>query len=135
MVISVFFFFQAEDGIRDPLVTGVQTCALPIFRGVHGLDHVLRELANAIVDLIDLFTFGAQNRIAVLQDRQSHFSSRINDGRFFTPASFKASITLTIAPHDAFLSACRASVDLRSAGKSRTAVSSSSTPTACPSSW
>src|SRR6266536_889495 len=26
-----FFFFQAEDGIRDPLVTGVQTCALPIF--------------------------------------------------------------------------------------------------------
>src|SRR6266536_4547035 len=27
-----FFFFQAEDGIRDPLVTGVQTCALPISR-------------------------------------------------------------------------------------------------------
>src|SRR5207247_6530866 len=26
------FFFQAEDGIRDPLVTGVQTCALPICR-------------------------------------------------------------------------------------------------------
>src|SRR5215207_10980841 len=25
------FFFQAEDGIRDPLVTGVQTCALPIW--------------------------------------------------------------------------------------------------------
>ena len=27
-----FFFFQAEDGIRDDLVTGVQTCALPIFK-------------------------------------------------------------------------------------------------------
>src|SRR5437773_1306809 len=26
-----FFFFQAEDGIRDRDVTGVQTCALPIF--------------------------------------------------------------------------------------------------------
>src|SRR5690348_17684253 len=26
------FFFQAEDGIRDGRVTGVQTCALPIFR-------------------------------------------------------------------------------------------------------
>src|SRR5258708_39269375 len=26
------FFFQAEDGIRDDLVTGVQTCALPIYR-------------------------------------------------------------------------------------------------------
>src|SRR2546425_12319543 len=29
---SLFFFFQAEDGIRDKLVTGVQTCALPIWR-------------------------------------------------------------------------------------------------------
>src|SRR5256885_8269577 len=29
------FFFQAEDGIRDYKVTGVQTCALPIF-GQHG---------------------------------------------------------------------------------------------------
>src|SRR5258708_23764964 len=28
--IYIFFFFQAEDGIRDDLVTGVQTCALPI---------------------------------------------------------------------------------------------------------
>src|SRR6266404_2679624 len=27
---AFFFFFQAEDGIRDKLVTGVQTCALPI---------------------------------------------------------------------------------------------------------
>src|SRR2546430_4380251 len=29
-----FFFFQAEDGIRDLTVTGVQTCALPISIGV-----------------------------------------------------------------------------------------------------
>ena len=28
----LFFFFQAEDGIRDLIVTGVQTCALPIYR-------------------------------------------------------------------------------------------------------
>src|SRR5256885_7175495 len=27
---AIFFFFQAEDGIRDYKVTGVQTCALPI---------------------------------------------------------------------------------------------------------
>src|SRR6266446_5354536 len=31
MVYFIFFFFQAEDGIRDYKVTGVQTCALPIF--------------------------------------------------------------------------------------------------------
>src|SRR5260370_4269862 len=31
-VVSFFFFFQAEDGIRDSSVTGVQTCALPILK-------------------------------------------------------------------------------------------------------
>src|SRR5689334_24349262 len=29
--VCLFFFFQAEDGIRDGTVTGVQTCALPIY--------------------------------------------------------------------------------------------------------
>src|SRR5207244_5920718 len=32
-ILSVYIFFQAEDGIRDDLVTGVQTCALPISGG------------------------------------------------------------------------------------------------------
>src|SRR2546429_2096286 len=31
ILLMIFFFFQAEDGIRDVAVTGVQTCALPIF--------------------------------------------------------------------------------------------------------
>src|SRR6476661_6330331 len=30
LLVGLFFFFQAEDGIRDSSVTGVQTCALPI---------------------------------------------------------------------------------------------------------
>src|SRR5687767_15373320 len=38
-----FFFFQAEDGIRDKLVTGVQTCALPNFER-KGLRTVAAEL-------------------------------------------------------------------------------------------
>src|SRR5207249_6026248 len=33
---AFFFFFQAEDGIRDRNVTGVQTCALPIWRRLAG---------------------------------------------------------------------------------------------------
>src|SRR5438067_5962444 len=33
----VFFFFQAEDGIRDRNVTGVQTCALPISGGMFNI--------------------------------------------------------------------------------------------------
>ena len=36
-LICMFFFFQAEDGIRDRLVTGVQTCALPIYELVINL--------------------------------------------------------------------------------------------------
>src|SRR5438132_9928837 len=32
ILIVFFFFFQAEDGIRDHCVTGVQTCALPIYQ-------------------------------------------------------------------------------------------------------
>src|SRR5256886_16690106 len=58
-----FFFFQAEDGIRDLTVTGVQTCALPIFRSARGFfevgtrpkSDVARaevDVANAKVDLI-----------------------------------------------------------------------------------
>src|SRR2546429_208657 len=39
-----FFFFQAEDGIRDVAVTGVQTCALPISR----ITPRLRETPRAI---------------------------------------------------------------------------------------
>src|SRR5687768_17711422 len=31
LLVFFFFFFQAEDGIRDVAVTGVQTCALPIY--------------------------------------------------------------------------------------------------------
>src|SRR3712207_8326798 len=33
----IVFFFQAEDGIRDIGVTGVQTCALPILRDLQGV--------------------------------------------------------------------------------------------------
>src|SRR2546425_9635426 len=42
-----FFFFQAEDGIRDKLVTGVQTCALPISIPKIVLSLVLTGLVNS----------------------------------------------------------------------------------------
>src|SRR5690625_6542777 len=42
-----FFFFQAEDGIRDGHVTGVQTCALPIYV-LNSLIHELRTSKSFI---------------------------------------------------------------------------------------
>src|SRR5437764_6528049 len=42
-----FFFFQAEDGIRDTSVTGVQTCAFPIFRDGTGDIQVMLALDAA----------------------------------------------------------------------------------------
>src|SRR5258708_22690139 len=67
---NMFFFFQAEDGIRDDLVTGVQTCALPIYRrrthartrsgtaaravaGVAGNDDGSRQVAQLSAPLLD----------------------------------------------------------------------------------
>src|SRR2546430_13265197 len=47
-----FFFFQAEDGIRDLTVTGVQTCALPIF--VSAADNVP---IVAMLFLVPFFTW------------------------------------------------------------------------------
>src|SRR5256885_11156969 len=42
----LFFFFQAEDGIRDYKVTGVQTCALPIYAHPELLYDVHRTAAS-----------------------------------------------------------------------------------------
>src|SRR2546425_9781924 len=42
-MVLFFFFFQAEDGIRDKLVTGVQTCALPI--------SYYQELSSGLLDI------------------------------------------------------------------------------------
>src|SRR2546425_4352252 len=51
-----FFFFQAEDGIRDKLVTGVQTCALPIwpFYGVpkNPAAWIMRASRNLALDVV-----------------------------------------------------------------------------------
>src|SRR5205085_3502485 len=60
---SRFFFFQAEDGIRDLTVTGVQTCALPI----------LSLCAGATAAGVAAFAgaaFGAAGFVAVLRSEE-----------------------------------------------------------------
>src|SRR5438067_10772671 len=67
-VVNFFFFFQAEDGIRDRNVTGVQTCALPIWlrdprdlqghpgrqEGVPPEDATLDARGRAVSDVLSL---------------------------------------------------------------------------------
>src|SRR5437868_13777978 len=55
------FFFQAEDGIRDRNVTGVQTCALPIWGRIGGGGQVVGSSAREGVGaspVVDLRTVG-----------------------------------------------------------------------------
>ena len=44
--VCVFFFFQAEDGIRDTSVTGVQTCALPICAAIVSKSTIISDFWN-----------------------------------------------------------------------------------------
>src|SRR2546430_6087114 len=46
-----FFFFQAEDGIRDLTVTGVQTCALPILMSISTMATSAVDSSSAIASL------------------------------------------------------------------------------------
>src|SRR5205823_11279591 len=48
-------FFQAEDGIRDKLVTGVQTCALPIFVTFANFDIVRILTSGGPIDQTHIF--------------------------------------------------------------------------------
>src|SRR5215471_5900203 len=62
-----FFFFQAEDGIRDLYVTGVQTCALPISdRGETALCRPLTEHLRQRHRLGDAFE-RARSKIAIVE--------------------------------------------------------------------
>src|SRR2546430_4115861 len=66
--VLLFFFFQAEDGIRDLTVTGVQTCALPIYTQsfAAALKYALRQDPDVVLvgEMRDLETIQAALTIA-----------------------------------------------------------------------
>src|SRR5256885_12384496 len=81
-----FFFFQAEDGIRDYKVTGVQTCALPIsicsavaspgpttatYRAIGSADDEVDQLVGHDDHLRDLVPVQVRLNAAGVQDRKS----------------------------------------------------------------
>src|SRR5690625_7354197 len=96
VVYLLYFFFQAEDGIRDGHVTGVQTCALPIsFMKIHQMeyDDILQsELPLVVADMEgeNAFRFHwPQNGILVMgnegkgrsEERRVGKSVKIGSGR------------------------------------------------------
>src|SRR5437773_1385931 len=69
--IVIFFFFQAEDGIRDRDVTGVQTCALPIFGAAfHGTLSISGITVTAVI--VDLARSLSQQGFRLLAIANAH---------------------------------------------------------------
>src|SRR5256885_8095044 len=86
LVSVMFFFFQAEDGIRDYKVTGVQTCALPIY-GSQILSRCLREEGvevifgipgGTIMPLYDEMHKHAMHHVLVRHEQADRKSTRLN---------------------------------------------------------
>src|SRR2546422_6337597 len=68
MSLVLFFFFQAEDGIRDVAVTGVQTCALPIYHAtMEGLSATASTITSAALIMILVFGTFAFTRVLAVQ--------------------------------------------------------------------
>src|SRR2546430_5396813 len=65
-----FFFFQAEDGIRDLTVTGVQTCALPIYQRLRAAGRLDLQEARQLLD-------GARTRSCNLVERLLRRAARL----------------------------------------------------------
>src|SRR2546430_11865614 len=81
MSISYFFFFQAEDGIRDLTVTGVQTCALPIYRGAPLLRRLVERSHVGPKQLVELCDVVGQPGTQLLQPRCDDLVRRLGVGK------------------------------------------------------
>src|SRR2546428_7687165 len=73
-LVFFFFFFQAEDGIRDLIVTGVQTCALPIYSKSNNETSIARKNVmnkpKTIFLTILLSTFSVGSALARSEERR-----------------------------------------------------------------
>src|SRR5438552_14242411 len=85
-----FFFFQAEDGIRDDLVTGVQTCALPILGVFVGHPHLV-VVPNEV---------GAREILACSLVPGANSTSTEGGGRPSTPSGPMGNAVVDIAASD-----------------------------------
>src|SRR5690625_4246051 len=73
--VIVFFFFQAEDGIRDGHVTGVQTCALPISAEVL-VSRALDDLAHGDYHAARVAALSAKQRATFAREASLSVQAR-----------------------------------------------------------
>src|SRR3989454_10978782 len=101
----LYFFFQAEDGIRDYKVTGVQTCALPIFAWRNGAAVRLTDVGYVRDEVEDLRALGLSNgkpAILLVVFRQPGVNiidtvDRIREEMPILAASVPGDVQLTVA--------------------------------------
>src|SRR2546430_10415688 len=72
----LFFFFQAEDGIRDLTVTGVQTCALPIWPRVSWMNSTARPSVGILILATPSISAGRNNGFASWADAFKNCTSK-----------------------------------------------------------
>src|ERR1039457_6651645 len=95
MMSCCFFFFQAEDGIRDYKVTGVQTCALPIY-GVEVGGNAGRTTVNEVtVQATESGTF-----TVVIGDGSSSTSTSLGDSGDYQLTLAKTGSPIVVSPGD-----------------------------------
>ena len=88
---NIYFFFQAEDGIRDLIVTGVQTCALPIsYFGVFEYKDsqyafsmpgvIYKKISKKFTPVNNIFDYDVRHSGVLVQDDFLYiFYSRVGD--------------------------------------------------------
>src|SRR5262249_58448182 len=80
--VSVVFFFQAEDGIRDWSVTGVQTCALPISFNAAGVCNGNNRSQQRLAgDAGPIIAFAAEQLFLHYHDAESVRTGRSEERR------------------------------------------------------
>src|SRR5262249_58690866 len=76
--------FQAEDGIRDWSVTGVQTCALPIYRGCRASPVLLAPMAMLLRDRVGRMAISAQVMRGILDSIAARLDEARDTSRYMT---------------------------------------------------
>src|SRR5699024_11922865 len=102
LIYICIFFFQAEDGIRDRNVTGVQTCALPISTSIDALTIYIKSFSScwssSKIPLVVAIPPGITSTVTSPKGINYFISSLFNWSETFGTATFTVVFILLISP-------------------------------------